>query len=92
MDEINGAQIGGLVRWLVGAITAYGIGKGWLSSGVALDIIGLSGVIAMGVWSYFSNKTASLVAQAADSPDVKKIVTTPSLAISIPSQKVVANA
>ena len=91
MDEVNGAQVGGIARWLVGSVMAYLIGKGWIPGGVAADIVALAGVLSMGVWSYYAHKPIALVTQAADTGLVKQIVVNdPAVAIAIPNPKVVA--
>ena len=83
-------QISGQVRILLGALAAYLVGKGWLPGGYVVDFVAVGVVVAMVIWSHLSHSLTAMIEAVAASPDIKKIYTTPSLAIAVPSIKVVA--
>ncbi len=88
---MNSTQIGGLIRTALAFLTGYLVSKGWVSSTIANDLIGLGSVLGVAVWSWYTNSTPAMVAAVAEAPEVKKVITTPGLAMAIPSIKVVSH-
>jgi len=86
---MNQTQIAGLLRdlgkILAIALASYGI----LDEATWLAIIGGLSMAGLSLWSFFTNSTAAMVSGAAQSPEVKQIVTTPAIAKADPSPKVV---
>ena len=80
--------INGLARAGLAAGFGWLAGKGWFPTSWVNTAVGLGGTILVAIWSYYSNSINSVVTQAAGSPLVKSIVTTPGLANEIPSPKV----
>lgn len=86
-------EINGVIRaWLAAALGGLVV-KGVLTPDAAEQIItgvlGIVGVIGISFWSWFSNNLTSLLKQAAEYPEVSKIVAWDPVANAVPSEKVV---
>lgn len=86
---MNSTQFGGFARAILAWLGGFMLAKGWISAEYINDIVGLGSVIAVAVWSWYSNSTPAMIAAVAEAPEVTKIVTTPAMAMAIPSTKVV---
>lgn len=84
---MNANQIGGVVR----ALLAYAFGALGLSGGWVEVTIAIGGIIAVGVWSVYSNKITTMIGEIAKSDDVHEVVTTRKIAMDVPSNKVVSS-
>jgi hypothetical protein len=88
---MNDIQIGGMIRVVMGAISGVcgvlGIMKGvdWVAVTSAMVAFGTLG------WSYFAHTTPKMLDAMAKSPEVKKVVTTPAMAMATKNTKVVAS-
>lgn len=84
-------QLQGQLRSLIISLGSIAGTLGYLSG---VDWVSVaSAVVTVGgfIWSWYSNRTKTLIEQAAQSPEVKSVVvSTPALAESIPSPKVVS--
>jgi hypothetical protein len=87
MDTVTNT-VNGLIRAALAAGFGWLAGKGWFPSSWVSQAVGIGGTLAVALWSYYSNSINSVVTQAAGSPLVKSITTTPGLANEIPSPKV----
>lgn len=86
---IKDDQVAGLIRTALATAAGYVAGKGWIDQQTALTVAGLAAAALVGVWSWVSNSLINKVTSLADSPDVKKIVTSQAIANAVPSNKVV---
>ncbi len=80
--------VNGIIRAILPAILAFAAGKGWVGEAAAADITSAAIAIAAAVWSVASNRPAAVIKEAADDPEVEKIIA-PRIAHTIPSDKVV---
>ena len=88
---MNTEQITGQVRIILAALAAYVVGKGWIPEGYVADFVAIGTVVVMAVWSHLSHSLTSMISSVAASPEVKRVVvTTPSVALAVPSLKVVS--
>lgn len=51
-------QISGLIRTALATLVGYATAKGWVSAGMANEIVGLGGAVAVAAWSYLAKKDA----------------------------------
>ena len=58
---MNTDQWTGIIRALVPAICAYGVGKGWISTSSVGDITAAAVAIAAAFWSVMNNKTGKTI-------------------------------
>jgi len=84
---MNSEQVQGLIRGVLmmasGAALKYGISsENWVS------VVGLLAAIGGGVWSWYSNRTASMVDAVAKQPEVLSIIGTPNLVSNTHNMKV----
>ena len=92
---MNPAQFAGILRALMAGLgfvaIKYGVDEATWSTLSDAVVIGGGALLTIGTvaWSYYSNSTKRIVEQAADSKEVKQIVTNQELANSIESNKVV---
>lgn len=76
----NQAQVGSAVRWVLGLLTVWLAGKGWIGESFGSSILALSPSISMFIWSLWAKRPTGLVAAAAAIPEVTTIMTTPAIA------------
>ena len=88
---MNATQVGGIARSLVIFLGAVAATMGWMQGADWTSLAGLAASGAMLLWSLHTNKTASMIAAVAATPDVHQvIVASPALALAIPNAKVVS--
>jgi hypothetical protein len=88
---MNVTQLGGLVRGAVAWALGYVVAKGWIPGEWAGDIAALAGLIAVAVWSYYTNKTTTMISAVASSEKVKEVITTREIARADPNPKVTSS-
>lgn len=87
---MNADQIGGIIRALMAGLSGYAIAFGFTDSQWITITAAIVSVITV-LWSIYSNSTHQQIVSVAESPEVKQVVVKdPGLAMSIPSNKVVA--
>ena len=86
---MNQNQTGGIIRAVLAAGFGWMATKGIFPTGWVDTAVGLGGVIAVAVWSYYSNSLTSMLSSVANSQDVHEITVEPSVANQVPSEKVV---
>jgi hypothetical protein len=88
---MNPTQIGGFIRaaavWALGYVAA----KGWIPGEYVGEIAGLAAAIGVAVWSYYTNKTTSMISAVASSEKVKEVITTREIARADPNPKVTSS-
>jgi len=82
---MNPTQVGGLIR----AALMWGFGYLGLSGGWVETTVAIGGALGVAVWSLYSNKITSMIAQIAESEKVHEVVVDKKTAKEIPSEKVV---
>lgn len=101
MLGITQTQVTSAIRWAITYISAvlagYLISKGWATTASAADLttflLGLAPGIATFIWGLWAHTKSSTIAAASAIPEVKEIVTTPTIANSPqfgPDPKIVA--
>lgn len=85
---MNGSQIGGILRAILGPIIAYIAAKGWIPVGTLNEIGSAVVAIVIAIWSWKTNSTTAMISTVAAQPEVAKVVTTPTIASADPSPKV----
>ena len=55
---MNSNQINGQVRTVLGVFLGYATAKGWISAGMANEIVGLGGALIVAAWSWYEKKDA----------------------------------
>lgn len=58
---MNQDQITGIIRAVVPALCAYGVGAGWIGAGSVADITAAAVAIAAAAWSVVSNKSGKTI-------------------------------
>ena len=86
---MNSDQVGGIIRAIMATMSGMAITWGFSSEGWVAVTGGIVAVV-VALWSHYSNSLPAMISSVAEAPEVKKIYTTPSVAISVPSSKVVA--
>jgi hypothetical protein len=87
---MNVTQLGGLVRAAIAWILGYFAAKGLIPDSIIADVAGVAAAVAVAVWSYYTNKTTTMISRVADSDRVKEVVTTREIAKNDPNPKVVS--
>jgi len=88
---MNPTQIGGILRAILTVAAGYIAGKGLIPGEWVSDIVGVGAALGVAIWSYYTNKTASMISSIANESEVKKVVTTSKIADADPNPKVVSN-
>lgn len=86
----------GFARWFIPLLAGIALGKGWLTTAQASDLVSLIlqiagplGAIAGIIWTYVANSKKSILQSAGQIPEVQKvIVTDPAIAAAVTSPKV----
>lgn len=89
MDKLSAAQIGGIVRALMGAAGGVLIAVGWVDETSWLEISGAIVTLATVGWSLYSNTIVQQAKTVAKSPEVKAVVASPEMVYAANSPKVV---
>jgi hypothetical protein len=87
---MNPTQIGGFIRAAAAWALGYVAAKGWIPGEYVGEIAGLAAAIGVAVWSYYTNKTTSMISAVAATKDVREVLTTPEIASADPNPKVVS--
>ena len=68
---MNAEQIGGLIRTLLIAATGYATGKGYISAGMANELVGFGVTVGLAGWSFWiHSRDQQIAAIAAKQDDV----------------------
>lgn len=86
---MNNTQLQNIVAPLVAALAGFLAGKGYIfdSATWSTILMGISGVL-VAIWTGWTTRNQALVNQTAALPEVKTIITTPSVATAGPSNVV----
>lgn len=87
---MNRTQVEGLLRDIGKYVSLYVAAKGWLDDATLQTIIGVGIATILSAWSYYTNKTTTMISAVAQSDKVSKVVVTPAVAAADSSPKVVA--
>lgn len=90
IETVNPTQMGGIVRDVIKAVGLFFVFNGYVDGGMLEMIAGMGAALGASAWSWYTNKTSTMVAAIAESDRVAKVVTTPEIANKVPSPKVVA--
>lgn len=88
---MNPTQVGGIFRDIIKAVGVIFVVNGYIDGGMLEMIGGVAATLAGSVWSWYTNKTTSMISAVAASDKVAKVVTTPAVAAADPSPKVVSH-
>lgn len=88
---MNRTQIEGLIRDTMKAAGAYFVTAGAIGSGTLEIFIGLAVFAGGSFWSWYSNKTTTMISAVASSNTVEKVVTTKEIAKADPNPKVTSS-
>jgi hypothetical protein len=87
---MNSTQLGGFVRAAIAYAAGYLASKGLFPADWVGDVASLAAVMAVALWSWYSNRAPAIVDSAAEEGDVKQVVVTQDLKDqATPSPKVV---
>lgn len=77
---MNSEQTKGALRNVVSLICGYMVGRGWINQDLATLIIGLAVAVGPIVWTIVDNTKRKQVANVEAMPEVKGVVTQPTVA------------
>lgn len=76
----NQNQVTSGVRWALSASTAFLASKGWIGADTVDSIVGLTPLVASGVWSWIAHSQTGTIAAASAIPAVQNVVVSPTIA------------
>ena len=83
MQLPNWSQISGVIERVITAAVMYAVGKGWVTSADAANLVALVIGVLAAFYAYFVNRNTNLAKQAASIPGTT-VVTTPDIAAATP--------
>lgn len=89
----NWSQVSGIVERIITALVMYGVGKGWVTTGDAANVIALVLGIGSAIYAYVVNRNGNLLKQAAavtEDGQGTVVVAPNDLAKSLPQQNIVS--
>jgi len=66
-------QVNGLIRTALAGVGGFAVAKGWVSNEVWQWLLGGAFTIGPGVWSWLSNRPASMAAKVQSMPGVEVV-------------------
>jgi hypothetical protein len=84
-------QFTSLFRTLLQIAGTWAIARGFTDQGTVDSIIGAALILIPTAWGVWTRRKAGLVASAAALPEVKKVLTTPTIADAVPGTKVTSS-
>ncbi len=91
---VNPEQIGGVIRWIIGAVAAAMAARGYIRVDDVASVQGSLEVLVpalasalMGLWGFIAKTDTNLVASASSVPAVDAIVAQPVVADAVSSKK-----
>jgi hypothetical protein len=86
--DMNIDQTGGLIRAFMAMFAGWALAHG-IDAATWLALTGGVVAVVTALWSLYANSLPKMLESVAKSPEVKKIITTPGLAMTTPHPKVV---
>lgn len=83
MQLPNWSQVSGVIERVIWAAVMYAVGKGWVTSADAANLVALVIGVLAAFYAYFVNRNTNLAKQAASIPGTT-VVTTPDIAAATP--------
>lgn len=89
-DNMNGEQIGSIIRAILSAVGGYFVGKGIIDASTMTAIVGALATIGVAIWGIVTKTNTAMVSSAATVPGVT-IQAPASIANAIPASNVTPN-